>query len=179
MAHETSAAIAPAFTIVAQCGEARTGRLRGGLETPAVLLYTRRGFPAPLTLRELEALSLAASADCPAPLAMQVSVAEILDEPGAGILRKVHGGLKEFCGLGGRNDFMLLSGHDMLTSQAGMPASDSWTTLHTPAGQKKVTASEFCELVGAAQPDAALCLIDEVYTDSVDKKIKKSVEVLT
>ena len=63
------------------------GLLRG-LETPAVLLHTRRGFPAPLTLRELEALSAAVPDHSPAPLALQVSAAELLDEPGAAVLRQ-------------------------------------------------------------------------------------------
>ena len=130
----------PAFRVSARSGAARAGELRGGLETPAVLLYTRRGFPAPLTLRELKSLSEAVpgSGSEPAPLGVQVSAAELLDEPGAAILRKVPGGLKEFCGLHGRNDLVLLSAHDSLTIQAGMPASDGWATLQTPAGQKKV-----------------------------------------
>jgi len=166
-----------AFAITAQCGEARAGRLRGGLETPAPLLYTRRGFPAPLTLRELEALSRAVPDSSPAPLGMQISAAELLNEPGAGVLRKVAGGLRRFCGLHDRSDFLLLSARDSLTTQAGMPASEGWTTLQTPAGQKQVTAAEYSELVGAVQPDAALCLTDEVFADSNDKKIKKSVEV--
>lgn len=172
-------ACAPAvFAVTASCGEARTGQLRGKLETPAVLLYTRRGFPAPLTLRELEALSKAVhSGGAPAALAMQVSAAELLDEPGANVLRQVPRGLREFCGLHARDDFVLLSARDLLTTQAGMPASEGWATLQTPAGQKKVTAAEYCDLVGAAQPDAAVCLSDEVFSDSNDKKLKKSVEV--
>ena len=166
------------FAVSAQSGDARTGRLQGGLETPAVLLYTRRGFPAPLTLRELEALSNAVhSGGAPAALAMQVSAAELLDEPGAGVLRNVPGGLRQFCGLNARSDFILLSARDSLTTQAGMPASEGWATLQTPAGQKKVTAAEYSDLVGAARPDAALCLSDEVFADSNDKKLKKSVEV--
>ena len=166
---------AEAFQLCKRCGDARTGRMRAGLETPAVLLYTRRGFPAPLTLRELDALSIAVQ-DSPAPLGMQVSAAELLDEPGAGILRKVPGGLKQFCGLHNRSDFLLLSARDSLTIQAGMPSSEGWTTLQTPAGQKKVTTAEYCDLVGAVQPDAALCLTDEVFADSNDKKLRKSVE---
>ena len=163
------------FSARVQSGSARVGLLRG-LETPAVLLHTRRGFPAPLTLRELEALSAAVPDHSPAPLALQVSAAELLDEPGAAVLRQVPGGLKQFCGLHGRNDFVLLSARDSLTSQAGMPASEGWATLQTPAGQKKVTAAEYSELIGGVHPDVAMCLTDEVYSDGVDKKIKKSVE---
>ena len=170
---------ADAFQISARCGDARTGQLRGGLETPAILLYTRRGFPAPMTLRELEALSNSCdtSGPSPTPLGLQVSAAELLDEPGAAILRKVPGGLKKFCGIHDRNDFVLFSARDALTIQAGMPASDGWATLQTPAGQKKITPSEYSELVGAVQPDVALCLTDEVFSDSNDKKMRKSVEV--
>ena len=168
----------PAFSVHARCGAARTGTLRGGLETPAVLLYTRRGFPAPLTLRELRSLSgsVPNSGPEPAALGVQVSAAELIDEPGAAVLRKVPGGLKEFCGLHGRNDLVLLSARDSLTIQAGMPASDGWATLQTPAGQKKVTAAEYGELVGAVQPDVVVCLADEVFADSNDKKMKKSVD---
>jgi len=169
----------PAFSVHARCGTARTGKLCG-LETPAVLLYTRRGFPAPLTPRELRSLSGAVPcsgpAAEPAALGVQVSAAELLDEPGAAVLRKVPGGVKEFCGLHGRNDLVLLSARDSLTIQAGMPASDGWATLQTPAGQKKLTAAEYGELVGAVQPDVAVCLADEVFADSNDKKMKKSVD---
>ena len=41
----------------------------------------------------------------------------------------------------------------------------------------QVTAAEYGELVGAVQPDIAVCLADEVFADSNDKKMKKSVDV--
>jgi hypothetical protein len=44
------------FEVTNTSGDARTGKLFGGIETPAPLMYTRRGFPPPFTLKDLDNL---------------------------------------------------------------------------------------------------------------------------
>ena len=44
------------FQVINTNGDARTGKLFGGIETPAPLMYTRRGFPPPFTLKDLDNL---------------------------------------------------------------------------------------------------------------------------
>ena len=46
----------PIFEVVSTNGGARVGKLLGKIDTPAPLMYTRRGFPPPFTLKDLENL---------------------------------------------------------------------------------------------------------------------------
>jgi hypothetical protein len=176
----------PPFEVVRQSGEARRGCLKGKLETPAPLLYTRRGFPPPLTLRELDALAQtslprkegkASSGGAGMTLALQINAADFFEQDNRGaVMAKCEGGVRHFCGLGERDHLVLLTHRDALNLQTGMPASDGWVTMQTPGGQLKVTADEYVAFVGSAKPDVAVCLSDEVSADSSDKRVKKSIE---
>lgn len=160
------------FDITATCSHARAGTLSGKMLTPAPLLYTRRGFPAALTLRELEALSNPSTALC---LGLQISVADFIEDAGS-VLAKVPGGLREFCGFKGRDDFLVLSGRDALTPQTSMPASDGWVTLVTGSGQKKVTVEQYIAFVATTKVDAIAWLTDEVVGDGAERRHKKSID---
>lgn len=178
----------PAFEVVSKSGEARRGCLKGKIETPAPLLYTRRGFPPPLTLRELDALAQTSlpgkegdtgisSGGAGRALALQINAADFFEQDNRGaVMAKCEGGVRRFCGLGERDHLVLLTHRDALNLQTGMPASDGWVTMQTPGGQLKVTADEYVKFVGSAAPDVAVCLSDEVSADSSDKRVKKSID---
>lgn len=180
MGGESGAAGTPSFRVTCQSGESRRGCLKGKLETPAALLYTRRGFPPALTLRELDALAKATSApgeDNGELLALQIDAADFFEQNNNDTaLAKCEGGIRSFCGLQGRDHFTLVTHRDALNLQSGMPASDGWVTMQSPGGQLKVTVDDYVRFLGAAAPDAAVCLADEVAGDANPNRVRKSAE---
>uniref|UniRef100_A0A7S4L0K6 Queuine tRNA-ribosyltransferase accessory subunit 2 n=1 Tax=Guillardia theta TaxID=55529 RepID=A0A7S4L0K6_GUITH len=161
------------FDLLATDGHARLGRIKASLNTPAVLLYTRRGFPPPLTPREVK--SLYQSGASPSTFAFFMSAADFYDDPGSGVLSSFRG-VREFCGLQDQKEMIVVGNKDAVNQQFGMPSSDTWVTLQTSAGQKKVANEDYIKLLSAMQPDIAVSLVDEVQMENSDKRIKKSVD---
>eukprot|EP00960_Hanusia_phi_P015903 468914-Hanusia_phi.AAC.2 len=167
------------FDLLATDGHARLGRVKGRLNTPALLLYTRRGFPPPLTPREVN--TLFQSGATPSSFAFFMSAADFFDDPGSAVLANFNG-VREFCGLHHQTEMIVVGNKDAVNQQFGMPSSDTWVTLQTSAGQKKVASSEYVKLLSTMKADVVVSLVDEIQTsrrlqmENSDKRIKKSVD---
>jgi len=157
------------FEVKETCGRARTGTFLSRFDTPNLLMYARRGFPSPLTLRDLDNLG-----DSNTGL-VQVAAPDFLDTP-ASVIASCEDGLKEFCGLKGRKEAMILTLRDAFSTQCGMPASDGWVTVSCFGGQKKMELDKYFAMVQAMRPEVAECLPDEVASDAALKRVRKSVD---
>lgn len=93
-----------------------------------------------------------------------MSAADFYDDPGSGVLSSFRG-VREFCGLQDQREMIVVGNKDAVNQQFGMPSSDTWVTLQTSAGQKKVANEDYIKLLSAMQPDIAVSLVDEVQVN--------------
>ena len=72
---------------------------------------------------------------------------------------------QEFCGLKeDRKEATFVTLRDAYLQQSGMPASESWVTLQSLGGQKKMELSKYISLLAAMRPDVAECLSDGTFS---------------
>lgn len=159
----------PGFAVKAKDGRARSGLLTtktGVINTPAVLLYTRRGGPLSLTPDMLRTLD-------PPLSAVQLNVMQFMENPDAALLREYGQGAHGFLGLRGLP--LLAANRDPTFYEYGArPSTDREVYVSIHSGGHMVTPARYMDTVAALQPDMYVTLADEVTSDARPKRIATS-----
>lgn len=154
-------------------GGPRIGRISGAhagdLETPAMLLPTRRGAPTHITPDLADALNADGT------LAAQVSVLHFLEFPNKDTLRESGRGIHQFAGLG--KYFVMSTLRDVLHPELS-DKRNTKTSVHldTPAGYRHVSVENYMDTVLALKPDMFVALSDDVGTNATGKRLDKSLQ---
>ena len=173
MARATGASFRLAAAAQGVEGGPRIGRIAGtfagDLETPAMLLPTRRGAPTHITPDHAE--SLAAGG----PLAAQVSVVHFLEFPNKETLRSSGRGIHQFAGL--RKYFVLSTLRDTLHPELS-DKRNTKNSVHTntPSGYRHVNVDSYMDTVLALKPDMFVALSDDVGANATGKRLDKSLQ---
>ncbi|KAJ0977215.1 hypothetical protein J5N97_012689 [Dioscorea zingiberensis] len=161
------------FTVTRSCGGARAGALYAGnwtspLETPALLLSTRKGLPAFISRDLLASLPL------PDSLLLHSSPLHFFECPPPHTLQNV-GGLHQMLGL--HDHIFVASPRDSVEC---LPESDGANKLgasfETPSGRRHVNPAKYMELISSLKPNVWASLADEVPAWVPEKRNKTSVD---
>ncbi|OQU91973.1 hypothetical protein SORBI_3001G268300 [Sorghum bicolor] len=167
------------FVVTKVCsggGKARAGALHIGggggggigIETPALLLSTRKGLPAFLSCDLLASLPL------PDSLLLHVCPTHFIEGPPVKTISAI-GGLH---GMLGVPDHILVAAAS--DSIASLPSSDATNkfgaSFETPSGRRLVKPSDYMELISCMKPNIWASLADEVPAWVNEKRNKVSVE---
>ncbi|VAI37964.1 unnamed protein product [Triticum turgidum subsp. durum] len=157
--------------VCASGAKARAGLLQigsSGVETPALLLSTRKGLPAFMSSDLLSSLPL------PDSLLLNVCPTHFIEVPPSKTISNI-GGLHHMLGL---PDHILVAAAGESTEC--LPSSDATNkfgaSFETPAGRKLVKPSDYMELISCLQPNLWASLADEVPAWVNEKRNKTSVE---
>ncbi|XP_037436543.1 queuine tRNA-ribosyltransferase accessory subunit 2-like [Triticum dicoccoides] len=157
--------------VCASGAKARAGLLQigsSGVETPALLLSTRKGLPAFMSPDLLSSLPL------PDSLLLNVCPTHFIEVPPSKTISNI-GGLHRMLGL---PDHILVAAAGESTEC--LPSSDATNkfgaSFETPAGRKLVKPSDYMELISCLQPNLWASLADEVPAWVNEKRNKTSVE---
>ncbi|PNW77771.1 hypothetical protein CHLRE_10g451000v5 [Chlamydomonas reinhardtii] len=160
----------PGFSVKARDGNARCGTLvtrTGSIDTPSVLLYTRRGGPLSLTSPDMLA------AVTPPVQGVQLSVMQFMENPDAATLRQYGRGAQSFLALGPYP--VLASNRDPTMYEFGTrPSSEKEVHVCIHSGGHMVGPARYMDTVAALQPDLFVTLCDEITADSRSKRIATS-----
>ncbi|GLC56679.1 hypothetical protein PLESTB_001133900 [Pleodorina starrii] len=167
LAAQSMATTATHFSVRARDGKARCGILttkNGSIETPAVLLYTRRGGPLSLTSPDMLA------AVTPPVQGVQLDAMQFLENPDASIIRE-HGG--------GAHGFLCLEGFPIVASNRDptmyeygtRPSTDKEVHVSIHSGGHMVSPERYMETIAALKPDLFVSLCDEVTADTKPKRV--------
>ncbi|KAK1288425.1 hypothetical protein QJS10_CPB19g00300 [Acorus calamus] len=166
------------FIVSARCGRARAGVLHamdgGGrypVETPSLLLTTRKGLPAFIPRDLLLSSSLPFLPDS---RLLHVSPLHFIECPSPKTISKI-GGLHRMLGLQGY--FFIASPRDSILC---LPESNGTNKLgasfETPCGRRLVKPAEYMCMISSLKPDMWASLADEVPSWVCDKRNKTSVD---
>ncbi|XP_039125209.1 queuine tRNA-ribosyltransferase accessory subunit 2-like [Dioscorea cayenensis subsp. rotundata] len=161
------------FTVTRSCGGARASVLYAGnwpspLETPALLLLTRKGLPTFISRDLLASLPL------PDSLLLHSSPLHFYDCPPPLSILNV-GGLHQMLGL--HDHVFVASPRDCVEC---LPESDSANKLgasfETPTGRRHISPAKYMELISSQKPNLWASLADEVPAWVPEKRNKTSVD---
>ncbi|GLI59310.1 hypothetical protein VaNZ11_001164 [Volvox africanus] len=171
LAAHSMATTATHFSVKARDDKARCGILstrNGVVETPAVLLYTRRGGPLNLTSPDMLA------AVTPPVQGVQLSAMQFLENPDASILREYGRGAHGFLCLEGFP--VLASNRDPTMYEYAMrPSTDKEVHVSIHSGGHMVSPERYMETMAALKPDLFVSLCDEVPADATSKRVATSI----
>ncbi|CAN6299822.1 unnamed protein product [Urochloa humidicola] len=164
------------FAVTKVCGgggKARAGVLHIGgggigMETPALLLSTRKGLPS------FVSCDLLASLPLPDSLLLHVCPTHFIEAPPLKTISNI-GGLHRMLGL--PDHIFVAAAGDSIES---LPSSESTNkfgaSFDTPSGRRLVKPSDYMELVSCMKPNLWASLADEVPSWATDKRNKISVD---
>ncbi|GJM91669.1 hypothetical protein PR202_ga08068 [Eleusine coracana subsp. coracana] len=162
------------FAVTKMCGgggKARAGALHVGgigVETPALLLSTRKGLPAFVSCDILASLPL------PDSLLLHVCPTHFIEGPPSKTISSI-GGLHHMLGL--PNHILVAAAGDSIES---LPSSDATNkfgaSFETPSGRRLVKLTDYVELISCMKPNLWASLADEVPAWSTEKRNKISVD---
>ncbi|TVU31897.1 hypothetical protein EJB05_23602 [Eragrostis curvula] len=162
------------FAVIKVCGggsKARAGALHVGgtcIETPALLLSTRKGLPA------FVSCDLLASLPIPDSLLLHVCPTHFMEGPPSKTISNI-GGLHGMVGL--PNHILVAAAGDSIES---LPSSDATNkfgaSFETPSGRRLVKPTDYMELISCMKPNLWASLADEIPAWSTEKRNKISVD---
>ncbi|GJN20277.1 hypothetical protein PR202_gb07633 [Eleusine coracana subsp. coracana] len=162
------------FAVTKVCGgggKARAGALHVGgigVETPALLLSTRKGLPA------FVSCDLLASLPLPDSLLLHICPTHFIEGPPSKTISNI-GGLHHMLGL--PNHILVAAAGDSIES---LPSSDATNkfgaSFETPSGRRLVKPTDYVELISCMKPNLWASLADEVPAWSSEKRNKISVD---
>ncbi|THU55682.1 hypothetical protein C4D60_Mb11t09150 [Musa balbisiana] len=166
------------FAVTRACGggggRARAGALYIGgsttapIETPSLLILTRKGLPTFVSCDHLAALPT------PDSLLLHVSPLHFLDCPSSKTISNI-GGLHQMLGL--HEHFFVAAPRDSLES---LPESEGTNKLgasfETPCGRRLIKPSAYVEKIASLKPNLWASMADEVPAWVSDKRNKTSVD---
>eukprot|EP00741_Cyanophora_paradoxa_P019260 tig00000215_g18595.t1 len=139
---------------------------QGELETPALLVYTRRGSPIALTAQTL--------ASIPGARCLEMNVFDLCDSPGANVMRLFGKRIHDF--LNFRDRLVFLNTRDSLAFRSCPPVSASQVSSESFGGRTSLSPQGFMDIVDTFKPDFFACLSDEVPATVGQKRVRKSVD---
>lgn len=154
-------------------GKARAGALHiggggTGIETPALLLSTRKGLPAFLSCDLLASLPL------PDSLLLHVCPTHFIEGPPAKTISAI-GGLHGMLGL--PDHILVAAASDSIESLPSSDAANKFgASFETPSGRRLVKPSDYMELISCMKPNIWASLADEVPAWVNEKRNKVSVD---
>lgn len=137
------------------------------METPTLLLLTRKGLPAFIPPDLLQNLH-------PDARACQVSPLHFLDSPSASIVETA-GGLHKFVSMTGFG-MVALARDSLMDESNGEASSKLGAAFETTSGRRVVGPAKYMEIVNACKPDLWVSLPDEVPTWAAEKRNRLSVD---
>ncbi|TVU31342.1 hypothetical protein EJB05_23024 [Eragrostis curvula] len=162
------------FAVTKVCGgggKARAGALHVGgicIETPALLLSTRKGLPA------FVSCDLLASLPIPDSLLLHVCPTHFMEGPPSKTISNI-GGLHRMLGL--PNHILVAAAGDSIES---LPSSDATNkfgaSFETTSGRRLVKPTDYMELISCMKPNLWASLADEIPAWSTEKRNKISVD---
>ncbi|EAY77681.1 hypothetical protein OsI_32722 [Oryza sativa Indica Group] len=162
------------FAVTKVCGggaKARAGMLQiagSNIETPALLLSTRKGLPA------FVSRDLLASLPLPDSLLLHVCPTHFMEGPPSKTISNI-GGLHHMLGL--PDHILIAAAGDSIESLPTSEASNKFgASFETPAGRRLVKPSDYMELISCMKPNLWASLADEVPAWVTEKRNKVSVE---
>ncbi|XP_062205805.1 uncharacterized protein LOC133907738 isoform X2 [Phragmites australis] len=159
-----------AVTKVCGGGKARAGALHiggSGIETPALLLSTRKGLPA------FVSCDLLASLPLPDSLLLHVCPTHFMEGPPSKTISNI-GGLHRMLGL--PDHILVAAASDSIESLPASEASNKFgASFETPSGRRLVKPSDYMELISCMKPNLWASLADEVPAWVTEKRNKISV----
>ncbi|KAF0929303.1 hypothetical protein E2562_019886 [Oryza meyeriana var. granulata] len=162
------------FAVTKVCGggaKARAGMLQIGgssIETPALLLSTRKGLPV------FVSRDLLASLPFPDSLLLHVCPTHFMEGPPSKTISNI-GGLHHMLGL--PDHILIAAAGDSIESLPTSEASNKFgASFETPAGRRLVKPSDYMELISCMKPNLWASLADEVPAWVTEKRNKISVE---
>ncbi|KAK1276766.1 hypothetical protein QJS04_geneDACA009901 [Acorus gramineus] len=166
------------FIVSARCGRARAGVLHamdgGGrypVETPSLLLTTRKGLPAFVPRDHLLSSSLPFLPDS---RLLHVSPLHFIECPSPKTISKI-GGLHRMLGLQGY--FFIASPRDSILCLSESDGTNKLgASFETPCGRRLVKPAEYMCMISSLKPDMWASLADEVPSWVCDKRNKTSVD---
>ncbi|CAA7400424.1 unnamed protein product [Spirodela intermedia] len=155
-------------------GKARAGVLQGwgsfqhSVETPALLLSTRKGLPSFITPDLLQALPL------PDSRLLHVSPLHFMECPSSRTISSM-GGLRQMLGL--PEHLFVSVGRDSIDSLPVIEGTNKLgASFETPSGRLLVRPEKYMEIISSLKPNLWATLADEVPAWAVEKRNKASVE---
>ncbi|KAG0493221.1 hypothetical protein HPP92_004215 [Vanilla planifolia] len=154
-------------------GRARVGALFVGdspipIETPALLLSTKKGLPVFLSRDLLSSLS------SPNPSLLHVSPVHFLEGPTPSVISSI-GGLHNMLAL--QNCIFVASSRDAIESlPESICANKLGASFETPGGRRLVKPSDYMEVISSLKPNFWASLSDEVPSWVSEKRNKLSVD---
>ncbi|KAK8941621.1 hypothetical protein KSP40_PGU020701 [Platanthera guangdongensis] len=163
------------FAVSQRCGSghARVGALFAGnsptpLETPALLLSTKKGLPAFLSPDLLPSLPSSG------PHSLHISPVHFLDGPTPAVISSI-GGLHQMLAL--HNCFFVASARDSIQSlPVSTAANKLGASFETPGGRWLVKPSSYMDVISSLKPDFWASLADEVPAWVSEKRNRASVD---
>ncbi|KAL6641627.1 hypothetical protein ACP70R_019808 [Stipagrostis hirtigluma subsp. patula] len=164
------------FAVTKVCGggggKARLGALHigtgGGIETPALLLSTRKGLPA------FVSCDLLASLPLPDSLLLHVCPTHFMEGPPLKTISSI-GGLHRMLGL--PDHILIAAAGDSIESLPACEATNKFgASFETPSGRRLVKPSDYMELISCMKPNLWASLADEVPAWVTEKRNKISVD---
>ncbi|CAN6311558.1 unnamed protein product [Urochloa humidicola] len=164
------------FAVTKVCGgggKARAGVLHIGgggigIETPALLLSTRKGLPS------FVSCDLLASLPLPDSLLLHVCPTHFIETPPLKTISNI-GGLHRMLGLPAH--ILVAAAGDSIESLPSSEATNKFgASFDTPSGRRLVKPSDYMELVSCMKPNLWASLADEVPAWATDKRNKISVD---
>ncbi|WVZ58049.1 hypothetical protein U9M48_008361 [Paspalum notatum var. saurae] len=165
------------FAVTKVCGgggKARAGALHIGggggigIETPALLLSTRKGLPAFVSCDLLASLPLLDS------LLLHVCPTHFIEGPPLQTISNI-GGLHRMLGL--PDHILVAAASDSIESLPSSEATNKFgASFETPSGRRLVKPSDYMELISCMKPNIWASLADEVPAWVTEKRNKISVD---
>ncbi|PKA51240.1 queuine tRNA-ribosyltransferase subunit QTRTD1 [Apostasia shenzhenica] len=164
------------FVVTKSCGgssRVRVGSLLAGnpsslLETPALLLSTKKGLPAFISP------DLLATLDSPGPPLLHISPVHFLDGPSPSIISSI-GGLHQMLAL--QSFVLVASPRDSIDSlPESIGANKLGAAFETPSGRRLVKPSDYMDMISSLKADLWASLADEVPAWVSEKRNRASVD---